>query len=55
MLRGGLRSSEACALHIGDIAGELLLQHIRHGSKGGEHRQLPLTPKLHLELRAYYR
>ncbi len=51
----GLRSSEACALHIGDIDGERLLLHIRHGSKGGKHRQLPLKPKLHRELRAYYR
>jgi len=51
----GLRSSEACALHIGDIDGERRVLHIRHGSKGGKQRQLPLTPRLHRELRAYYR
>jgi site-specific recombinase XerD len=51
----GLRSSEACALHIEDIDGERRLLLIRRGSKGGKHRQLPLTPRLHRELRAYYR
>jgi len=51
----GLRSSEACGLHIEDIDGQRRRLLIRHGSKGGKHRQLPLTPRLHRELRAYYR
>lgn len=51
----GLRSSEACALRIEDVDGERRRLLIRHGSKGGKHRQLPLTPRLHRELRAYYR
>ena len=51
----GLRSSEACALQIADIDGKRRLLLIRHGSKGAKHRQLPLTPRLHRELRTYYR
>jgi site-specific recombinase XerD len=51
----GLRSSEACALRIEDIDGERRLLLIRHATKRGKHRQLPLTPRLHRELRAYYR
>lgn len=51
----GLRVSEACGLCIGDVDGKRRLLLIRHGSKRGKHRQLPLTPRLHLELRAYYR
>ena len=51
----GLRSSEACGLHIEDIDGQRRLLWIRHGSKGGKQRQVPLTPRLHRELRAYYR
>lgn len=51
----GLRSAEACALRIEDIDGERRLLLIRHRSKGGRHRQLPLTPRLHRELKAYYR
>lgn len=51
----GLRVSEACGLRIGDIDGKRRLLLIRHGAKRGKHRQLPLTPRLHRELRAYYR
>jgi integrase/recombinase XerD len=51
----GLRSREACELRVEDIDGQRRLLLIRHGSKGGKHRQLPLTPRLHRELRAYYR
>jgi integrase/recombinase XerD len=51
----GLRTSEACALRVEDIDGERRRLLIRHGSKGGKHRQLPLTPRLHRTLRAYYR
>jgi integrase/recombinase XerD len=51
----GLRVAEACALRIRDVDGKRHLLLIRHASKRGKHRQLPLTPRLHRELRAYYR
>ena len=51
----GLRVSEACGLRVEDVDGERRRLLIRHGTKGGKHRQLPLTPRLHRQLRAYYR
>lgn len=51
----GLRVTEACSLQIGDIDGERRVLRIRHGSKGGKHRELPLCRRLHRQLRAYYR
>lgn len=50
----GLRVSEACGLRIEDVDGERQRLLIRHASKGAKHRQLPLTPRLHRQLRAYY-
>jgi len=50
----GLRVSEACGLRIEDIDGERQRLLIRYASKGAKHRQLPLTPRLHRQLRAYY-
>lgn len=51
----GLRITEACSLEIGDIDGQRRVLRIRHGSKGGKHRELPLSRRLHRQLRAYYR
>ena len=51
----GLRVSEACGLRVEDIDGERHRLLIRHATKGAKHRQLPLTPRLHQQLRAYYR
>ena len=51
----GLRVTEACSLEIGDIDGQRRVLRIRHGSKGGKHRELPLSRRLHRQLRAYYR
>jgi len=51
----GLRVSEACGLRIEDIDGERHRLLIRYATKGAKHRQLPLTPRLHQQLRAYYR
>ncbi|MEK7247873.1 MAG: site-specific integrase, partial [Chloroflexota bacterium] len=50
----GLRVSEACGLRVEDIDGERHRLLIRHATKGAKHRQLPLTPRLHQQLRAYY-
>lgn len=51
----GLRVTEACCLRVEDIDGERRRLLIRHGAKGSKHRHLPLTPRLHHELRGYYR
>jgi len=51
----GLRVSEACGLRIEDVDGEGRRLRIRHATKGGKHRHLPLTPRLRRELRTYYR
>jgi site-specific recombinase XerD len=51
----GLRVSEACGLRVQDIDGTRRLLLIRHGSKRDRHRQVPLSPRLHDELRRYYR
>ncbi|MGF1467780.1 MAG: tyrosine-type recombinase/integrase [Sandaracinaceae bacterium] len=51
----GLRVTEACSLRVGDIDGRRRLLHIRHGSKGGKQRQVPMAGRLYLELRAYWR
>ncbi|MGF1468834.1 MAG: tyrosine-type recombinase/integrase, partial [Sandaracinaceae bacterium] len=51
----GLRVTEACSLRVTDIDGSRRLLHIRHGSKGGKQRQVPMARRLYLELRAYWR
>jgi len=51
----GLRVTEACSLEVGDIDGQRRVLRVRHGSKGGKHRELPLSRRLHRQLRAYYR
>jgi integrase/recombinase XerD len=50
----GMRRSELCALRPEDIDKERMVVHIRHG-KGGKDRDVPLSPKLHEQLRTYYR
>lgn len=49
----GARISEALNLRVSDIDSTQMLIHIRHG-KGDKHRQVPLSKKLLLILRAYY-
>lgn len=51
----GLRASEACSLRIEDVDGKRQVLVIRHASKRGKHRQVPLSARLHRELRSYYR
>lgn len=50
----GLRISEACALQITDIDPTRMLIRVRQG-KGGQERYVPLSPRLHRALRAYWR
>jgi site-specific recombinase XerD len=50
----GVRRSELCRLRPEDIDKERMVIRIRHG-KGGKNREVPLSPKLLDQLRAYYR
>jgi len=50
----GARSSEVVGLRVKDIDGRRRVLHIRRG-KGHKDRFLPLFPRLHRVLRAYYR
>ncbi|MEZ4339078.1 MAG: tyrosine-type recombinase/integrase [Sandaracinaceae bacterium] len=50
----GLRVQEACSLRVADIDGTRKLLLIRHHSKRDRHRQVPLSKRLHRQLRAYY-
>jgi len=50
----GLRVSEVCALQIGDIDAQRHTLMVR-GGKGGKDRQTLLSPRLHEQLRRYWR
>jgi integrase/recombinase XerD len=50
----GMRRSELCNLRPEDIDKERMVVRIRQG-KGGKDREVPLSPKLHEQLRTYYR
>jgi len=50
----GMRRAELCHLRPEDIDKERMVVHIRQG-KGGRDREVPLSPKLHEQLRTYYR
>ena len=50
----GLRISEACALRIEDIDSKRMVLQVAQG-KGGKNRSVPLSQRLLLLLRAYYR
>src|SRR5664279_5162658 len=50
----GMRRSELAWLHSEDIDSQRMVVHIRHG-KGGNDRDVPLSPKLLHQLRLYYR
>ena len=50
----GMRCSELCHLRVEDIDKERMVVRIRQG-KGGKDREVPLSSKLHNQLRAYYR
>ncbi len=50
----GLRCSEVAHLRVEDIDSERMLIHVREG-KGRKDRLVPLSPKLLLQLRHYYR
>jgi len=50
----GMRRQELCHLRIEDIDKERMVVRIRQG-KGGKDREVPLSPKLLAQLRAYYR
>ena len=50
----GMRCSELCHVRVGDIDKERMVVRIRQG-KGGKDREVPLSPKLHEQLRSYYR
>jgi site-specific recombinase XerD len=50
----GMRRSELCRLRPEDIDKERMVIRIRQG-KGGKDREVPLSPKLHEQLRTYYR
>jgi site-specific recombinase XerD len=50
----GMRRSELARLHSEDIDSQRMVVHIRHG-KGGNDRDVPLSPKLLHQLRLYYR
>jgi len=50
----GMRRSELCHLRPEDIDKERMVVRIRQG-KGGKDREVPLSPKLHEQLRTYYR
>ena len=54
MYGAGLRVSEVCRLHIGDVDSDRMLLHIRDG-KGGHDRYAMLSPRLLEMLRAYFR
>jgi integrase/recombinase XerD len=49
----GARLNEATHLRVGDIDGERMTVHIRHG-KGGKPRMVPMSPALRDLLRAYW-
>jgi integrase/recombinase XerD len=49
----GMRRSELCRLRPEDIDKERMVVRIRQG-KGGKDREVPLSPKLYDQLRAYY-
>lgn len=49
----GMRCSELCHLRPEDIDKERMVVRIRQG-KGGKDREVPLSPKLHEQLRIYY-
>lgn len=50
----GLRVSEACGLRVDGIDSERMQLHVRDG-KGGRNRDVPLSPRVLTELRAYFR
>jgi site-specific recombinase XerD len=50
----GMRRAELCHLRPEDIDKERMVVRIRQG-KGGKDREVPLGPKLHEQLRSYYR
>lgn len=50
----GMRRAELCQLRPEDIDKERMVVRIRQG-KGGRDREVPLSPKLHEQLRTYYR
>jgi site-specific recombinase XerD len=54
MYGAGLRIGEACSLEVTDIDAERGVIHVRHG-KGDVPRDVPLSPKLLVVLRAYWR
>jgi integrase/recombinase XerD len=54
MYGAGLRIGEACALEVGDIDAARGVIHVRHG-KGDKARDVLLSPKLLVVLRAYWR
>jgi site-specific recombinase XerD len=49
----GMRREELCYVRTEDIDKERMVIRIRHG-KGGKEREVPLSPKLLEQLRAYY-
>lgn len=49
----GLRVSEVCALHVGDIDSHRMLIHIRN-AKGGRDRYVPLPERVLFTLRRYW-
>ena len=50
----GLRINEACHLQVADIDSKRMLIHVRH-AKGDRERDTLLSPRLLVELRAYWR
>jgi integrase/recombinase XerD len=54
MYGAGLRISEACTLEVQDIDAARMVIHVRHG-KGNQPRDVLLSPRLLMALRAYWR
>jgi integrase len=50
----GLRRAELCALKVADIDSDRMVIHVRQG-KGGQDRDVLLSPKLLETLREYWR